>query len=555
MKNYRLFFKFLALLLILTIIFAFLFRNLKMNLEGESFSVLASFYWVITTMTTVGYGDIIFTDDTGRFFTIIVLTIGVVLIFIGLPYIFISFIIGPWIEESIKHRIPRYIPKTVTDHVIICGADPIALTLVEKLKEDEIPYYIVIHDLQKAETLFDDKLSVCFGDICEDETYDRLNITTAKIVFANQDVVTNTHITLTIRQLSDIPVIALVEDENSKNILKNAGATHILSVKGLLGQSLSNRTMAGSLKSSIVGNFDKFEIAKIPVYSTPFEGKSISSLKITENTNVRIVGVWERADFLPPEPDIVLTKSSILVLMGEKSELLDLDECLSIYHPIDKPIIVIGAGAVGLSVASDLDRKNASYVLIDKDDYNYQLEKGIFMKGDAARPGVLESAGITDAPSVAITTHDDGMNNYLTIHCRMLNKDICIICRANNEKNLTSLYKAGADFVVPYNMIGSNMVYNIIYQRNLILRTEGLSIFEYSVPSAFAGKTFKNSRIREQIGCNVICLRRKDKTIYDLKDNTVLDHGDTICMIGTTDHEHAFFRLFNKKTKFKSKHV
>lgn len=551
MRNYRLFFKFLALLTILTIISAFGFKNLKLSLEGEHYSFLSSFYWVITTMTTVGYGDITFTDDGGRIFSIIVLSIGVVLIFIGLPYIFISVVIGPWIEESVKHRIPRHIPRNIKNHVIICGEDPISLTLVAKLQEEEIPYYIVEHDLQKAETMFDDKLSICFANLFEEETYERLNISFAKVVFANQDVVTNTHITLAIRQLSDIPIITLIEEEHTAKVLKQAGATHILNVKGLLGESLSNRTMAGSVKSSFVGNFDKFEIAKVPVYSTPFEGQTISSLKITENTNVRVVGVWERSDFLPPEPDFTLTKSSILILMGEKSEHLGLDECLSIYHPINKPIIIIGGGTVGLSVAKDLDKKDAPYVLIDKNDIQAKLKKGRFVKGDATKPGVLETAGISDTPSVAITTNEDGINNYLTIYCRMLNNDTCIICRANYEKNLNSLYMAGADFVVPYNMIGSNMVYNIIHQRNLILRTEGLSIFEYKVLDSLNGKTLDNSEIRESTGCNVICLRRNNKTIYNIGYNTTLHLNDIICIIGTTDQEHKFFKVFSKGSKKK----
>lgn len=480
----------------------------------------------------------------------IVLSVGVIMIFIGLPYLFISFIIGPWIEESIKHRIPRQIPEHVKDHVIICGEDPIALNLVEKLEEEGTPYYFVVHDIHKAKALFDDKLSVCFGNVFEEETYRRLNISKAKIVFANQDVITNAHIVSAIRQVSDIPIVALVEDENSKDILKTAGCTHILPVKGWLGESLSNKTMAGSLKSSVVGNFDNFEIAKIPVYSTPFQGKSISALKITENTNVRVLGIWERADFLPPEPDFVLTKSSILVLMGEKAELLELDECLSIYHPIHKPIIIIGGGIVGLTLARYLDWKNVSYVLIDKEDVPYEFSKGKFIKANAGNPGVLENAGILDTPSVAITTSDDGINNYLTIYCRMLNKETCIICRANYEKNLNSLYQAGADFVVPYNMIGSNMVYNIIHQRNLILRTEGLSIFEYKVSSSLSGMTVKNSGIRKKAGCNIICLRRNNETTYDITESTILNLDDVICMIGTTDQEHIFFNIFNKKKQY-----
>lgn len=551
MRNFRLFFIFLTFLIFFIFLFAFIFKYLKLNIEGEDYTFFASFYWVLTTMTTLGYGDIIFNSDFGRIFSIFVLVFGVVLIFIGLPYFFISFIIGPWIEESIKNRIPHKVPDNINGHAIICDDDPIALTLAEKLEADDHPYYIVVHDINKAETLFDDKISVLFGDVFEEETYSRLNVSTASMVFANQDETKNAHIAITVRQVSDIPIVALIEDEGTRDVLENAGCTHILPVKALLGESISNKTMAGTLKSSVVGKFDKFDIVKIPVYSTPFQGKTISSLKITENTNVKILGVLERTDFLPPEPNIILTKQSILILMGEEDELFELNSCLSIYHPINKPIIIIGGGAVGLAMAKDLAGKKVPYILIDKDDLGYELRKGIFLKGDARQPGVLETAGIATSPCVAITTNNDGVNTYLTIYCRMLNKDICIICRANNEKNLSSMYKAGADFVVPYNMIGSNMVYNLLHKRNLILRTEGLSAFEYKVSKLLAGKTLLKSRIRELTRCNVFCLRRNGKDTYDINDSTILKLNDILCIIGTTEHEQIFFNTFKSKKKYK----
>ncbi|MGR3178915.1 MAG: potassium channel family protein [Candidatus Anammoxibacter sp.] len=117
MRNFPLFCKFLGLLFFLTILFAFIFRYLKFNLEGEHYTLTACFYWVLTTMTTVGYGDIIFNSDLGRIFSIIVLICGVMLVFVALPYFFISFIIGPWIEEAVKHRIPRQTPPDIKGHV------------------------------------------------------------------------------------------------------------------------------------------------------------------------------------------------------------------------------------------------------------------------------------------------------------------------------------------------------------------------------------------------------------------------------------------------------
>ena len=85
---------------------------------------------------------------------------------------------------------------------------------------------------------------------------------------------------------------------------------------------------------------------------------------------------------------------------------------MSIYVQSDKPIVVIGAGAVGLFVAKELDKKGIAYFLIDTIDCTQTLEKGQFIQGDAKEREVLEKAGIMEAPTVVVTTSDDGTNGY-----------------------------------------------------------------------------------------------------------------------------------------------
>src|SRR5690625_1410286 len=41
--------------------------------EGQDHSWFTGFYWVLTTMSTLGYGDIVFTTDLGRMFSMVVL--------------------------------------------------------------------------------------------------------------------------------------------------------------------------------------------------------------------------------------------------------------------------------------------------------------------------------------------------------------------------------------------------------------------------------------------------------------------------------------------------
>lgn len=60
-----------ALIVSYSIIFHFI-----MLYEGQQHSWLTGLYWTLTVMSTLGFGDITFTSDLGRAFSVIVLLSG-----------------------------------------------------------------------------------------------------------------------------------------------------------------------------------------------------------------------------------------------------------------------------------------------------------------------------------------------------------------------------------------------------------------------------------------------------------------------------------------------
>ncbi|MGA1724285.1 MAG: ion channel, partial [Ilumatobacteraceae bacterium] len=81
----------------LVLIFSFIFHEL-MAREGRSYSWPTSIYWTMTTMTTLGFGDITFTSDLGRSFSVVVLISGSAFLLVVLPFTFIQFVFIPWIS-------------------------------------------------------------------------------------------------------------------------------------------------------------------------------------------------------------------------------------------------------------------------------------------------------------------------------------------------------------------------------------------------------------------------------------------------------------------------
>src|SRR6056297_3352671 len=90
--NIRKLFKFLSIFVIMFIVYGVLFHYImEYEGRGDEFSWLTGFYWTLVTMTTLGFGDIVFSSDLGRAFSMLVLFSGVIFLLVMLPFTFIEF--------------------------------------------------------------------------------------------------------------------------------------------------------------------------------------------------------------------------------------------------------------------------------------------------------------------------------------------------------------------------------------------------------------------------------------------------------------------------------
>ncbi len=131
-RNFLLLAKFFGFLAVVVLAYSILFHALMLH-EGRNFSWITGFYWTLTVMSTLGFGDITFTTDLGLIFTLMVLLSGIVFLLIMLPFTFIQFFYAPWLEAQKKTRTPRELPNDISGHIIITNLDPIATRLIQKL--------------------------------------------------------------------------------------------------------------------------------------------------------------------------------------------------------------------------------------------------------------------------------------------------------------------------------------------------------------------------------------------------------------------------------------
>jgi len=545
-RNAHLMFRYLAVVILVVVIYTQLFLFLMMHLEGRSFSWLTGLYWTLMVMSTLGFGDITFTTDIGRLFTIVVLLSGILLLLVVLPFVFIR--LAPWLEARFRMRAPARVPKGTSGHVIICTHDAIAPGLTRRLKQEAIPYFIIEPDTTRASELYVNGLAVVRGEVDRKETYENLNVARARLVLANLSDAVNTNITLTVHEVApDVPVITISRDEHAEDVLALSGATHVLPLKRQLGEQLANRVSASHAQLHPVGRFENLLLAELPILHTPLSGKSIRGTRLREHAGISIIGVWERGRLYPAFPDHPLTDESVVVVIGTESQIDDFNDLFVIYDLNPNPVVVIGGGNVGGAAIRALHRKGLPVHLVERDRdlcarFSDQCE-AIF-HGDASDYELLRSAGILEAPSVLLSTNDDAMNIFLASYCRHLNPEVRIVSRVTRNRNIEALYRAGANFVLSSHSLGIDAVFSIIKDRKLIVLGERVDLFTVPLPKSLSDKTLAQSGIGAQTGLSVIAVRENGTVNTRLSPTDVLHSGMELVMMGDLEQRRRFAETF-----------
>ncbi len=540
-RNIKILLKFFLVLIGMITIYSVLFHFL-MIFENREFSWITGVYWTLTVMSTLGFGDITFATDLGKLFSIVVLLTGIVFLLTMLPFTFIQFFYLPWLEAQSKAKAPRELPEGTEDHIILTNYDPVTMHLADKLTQYNYKYVILLEDIQKALELYDLNYRVAVGDLDDPETYRRLRVEEAALVVANIDDMRNTNIAFTIREISkNVRIAANAHLEDSVDILELAGSTYVFQFMKMLGQSLARRVLGTTTGANIVGRMESLLVAEAPAMRTPLVGKTLKQSKLRETIGINVVGVWERGRFEIPTPQTLINPTTVLLLAGSLEQLDDYDERFERYQKHQAPVLVLGGGRVGRAAAESFQERNIDYRIIEKNKSLIKDERYIY--GSAADINTLTQAGINEAPSILITTHDDPTNIYLTIYCRRLAPNIQIISRANLDRNISKLHTAGADLVMSHASMAANTILNLLKPDELLMLAEGLNIFRVQVHSSLVGRSLAESQIRTLTGCNVIAIYDQGEMHINPAPSFRFGEDNELIMIGTGEAERQFFKM------------
>jgi len=540
-KNVFLLARFLFFLVFIICLYSVAFHLIMVH-EGKNFSWITGFYWTLTVMSTLGFGDITFSTDLGLVFTLLVLISGVILLLIMLPFTFIQFFWAPWLEAQNETRIPRSLPKETKDHVIIPTYDALTRNLVEKLKKHLYDYYFVCSDQQTAHEIQDNGYNVIFGEIDDPETYKKINADEAALLVTTADDLLNTNISFTVREISArVPIACSADKKHSLDILNFSENTHVFQFMSMLGINMAEKTIPVTT-THIIGRFEGLRVGEIPVRDTALVGKTLAESRLRNTLGITVIGILEKGKILQPEPQTELSITNILILAGKRQELEYAGEHLvqPPSLPLPEPtVLILGGGRVGEAAARYLQKNNIPYMIIEKRQ-NVGTDHTHHIHGDAADIKTLKEAGIDKATSVIITTHNDAMNIYLAFYCRQLRPDIQIISRAKEERTVSKLHRAGADLVDSSASMGATAIMNILHPSDTSIFSDALNVFLVPTPEAFIGKTLTELQMREKTNCSLLAMKNEGEFLTNPDPTTIFNDSHELILAGSVEAEEQF---------------
>ena len=457
-----------------------------MRLEGHDFSWISAVYWTITTMSTLGYGDVTFESDLGRLLSIIVLLSGVVYMLVLLPFFVIQYVVTPWLDRRRMARTPRKVPALLRDHVLLVGSDAVTQAFAARAERSRVPAVLVVEDPVEAGLLHDQGRQVVVGPLDSAQTYRNAGADRARLVASTLSDTANTNVAFTVRQVSgDVPVAVTASKPVSTDVLSLAGSDHVLELGAVLGREMAGRVLGTTGRVHRIGSFGETIIAEAAARGTALVGLTLEQAIGELRCCVRILALLRKGRLRPMKPESTITDSTVLILAGEAPELAAYDEQFQVHEQSEDPVIILGGGRVGRSASRELTAQGLPNTIVEqlpgRVENSYSALEGTasyrVIDGDAADQRILRRAGLESASAVLVTPRDDDLNVYLTLFCRRLRPELQVVSRATYERNVATLYRAGADGVLSYATIGATDLWNHAGLSHRVLVAEGNELF------------------------------------------------------------------------------
>jgi len=301
----------------------------------EGWDFFDALYMTVTTLTTVGYGEIHPLDKVGRAYTmVLILTgVGVMLYIVGA---LAQVVVEGEIQDALgKRKIRRHV-RRLKNHYIICGYGRLGGIIARQLARAKIPLVVVENTPDVLNKLEAQGYDFVAGDATREEVLIEAGIERAKgLVAVLHSDAGNVYIVLTARSLNPkLHIVARGEDPAAHQKLLRAGADQVESPYELGGRKMAHSIlrptvvtfMELAMQDGVEWSMEEIAVSE----GSPLVGVSLIDTGIRKDLNLIVVAI-KRGDgtsLFNPTPQTTLQGGDTLIVVGMRHNLEKLEEMM-----------------------------------------------------------------------------------------------------------------------------------------------------------------------------------------------------------------------------------
>jgi voltage-gated potassium channel len=301
------------------------------------FPAFEAFYMALTTITTVGYGEILPMSRAARTWNIVYVIVGVSTMIVSLGALTQTVVELELSGYFAKRRNRRMIDK-FENHYIICGFGRVGRAAAAELDISAAAFLIVDRNEEEVEQAMRMGYVAVAADCTRDESLRELGIDRAAGLIATLSTdADNLYLILTAKTLNPkVQVAARVIEEDSEAKLKRAGADIVYAPYSMAGHRLSQSLLRPHVKDFIdftTGNAIGLDVRIEQILVTgrsEFVSKSLRDTPIRRELGVIVLAI-RRANgemiFNPPA-ECVMAAGDYLIVLGPPGQLRRLEDML-----------------------------------------------------------------------------------------------------------------------------------------------------------------------------------------------------------------------------------
>jgi voltage-gated potassium channel len=298
----------------------------------EGWSFLDALYMTITTLTTVGYGEVHPLSEAGRVFTIILILVGVGTVLYALSAGAKVILEGELQELFGRKRLEKRI-KDIRGHYIVCGYGRMGRIICNELKGNKMPFVVIEKNIDPISN--SGEALVIGGDATSDEVLKAAGIDKAKgLISVLPTDAENLYVVLSARGLNrGLFIVARAGEEGSESKFLQAGANKAVSPYHIGGMRIAHTILRPSVVDFIEfatksGNIElQMEEVTIPEGSALI-GQSLDQCGFGKVLGIIIVGIKRESGEMKFNPTFrtAIRAGDTLIALGEISKLTILED-------------------------------------------------------------------------------------------------------------------------------------------------------------------------------------------------------------------------------------